>query len=257
MAARTVGGVLATVAVLGSSFVVARALRVRLSVGPWGRHWTRRGQQGDTLLVALGDSLTVGTGSSHPDTSWLGRYVAHVESHTGRSLKVDNRAVYGARIGDLVATQLPLPPDAAMVTLCIGSNDAGRTDPEQFRRDLEQVCAQLPPGSLVGDVPEFQWGGRVDAAAELARVVREVVAGFPDLVLATVEAHTVDTSVLTELAGDFFHPGDPGHRRIAAAFVEAYEALPASGAVDDAAHETGPRARPTTGPAQTVLSRAL
>jgi len=223
---RAAGRTLAAVAVLAPAVVVARALRVRLSVGPWGRHWARRAQHGDTLLVALGDSLTVGTGSSLPRTSWLGLFVAHVESRTGRSVRVDNRAVYGARLSDLVATQLPLPADAAMVTLCIGSNDAGRTDPEQFRRDLAAVCAQLPSGSLVGDVPEFQWGGRVDAAADLARVVREVVAGFPDLVLATVETHTVDTSVLTELAGDFFHPGDPGHRKIAAAFIEAYEAGP-------------------------------
>ncbi len=225
---QTAGRTLTAAAVLAPAVVVARALRVRLSVGPWGRHWARRAQHGDTLLVALGDSLTVGTGSSRPRTSWLGLFVAHVEAHTGSSVRVDNRAVYGARLRDVIATQLPLPADAAMVTLCIGSNDAGRTDPEQFRRDLMHVCAQLPPGSLVGDVPEFQWGGRVDAAASLARIVREVVAGFPDLVLAPVERHTVDTKIFTELAGDFFHPGDPGHRKIAAAFIEAYDASPVS-----------------------------
>ncbi len=234
-ATRTASRALATLAVLAPTVVVARALRVRLSVGPWGRHWARRAQHGETLLVTLGDSLTVGTGSSRPSTSWLGRFVSHVEASTGHPLRVDNRAVYGAKIADLIASQLPLPPDATLVTLCVGANDAGRTDPEAFRRDLRLVCSQLPPGSLVGDVPQFQWGGRIDAAAQLARVVREVVADFPDLVLATVETHTVDTKILTELAGDFFHPGDPGHRKIACAFIEAYEVSAVSSAPELAA----------------------
>lgn len=201
--------------------VAGRALRVRLTVGPRRRYWAKRATRGDLLLVALGDSLTQGIGSSRPATSWLGKYAAHVASTTGRSVRVDNRAVYGARIADLVATQLPLPDEAARVTLCIGSNDAGRTSPERFREDLRAVCAQLPAGSVVGDVPEFQWGPRIAAAAELSQVVRDVVAERPDLVLARVEAHTAGTKVLTELAGDFFHPGDTAYGRIADAFVSA------------------------------------
>ena len=201
--------------------VVARALRVRLTVGPRRRYWAIRASQGDQLLVAVGDSLTQGIGSSRPATSWLARYAVHVETATGRSVRVENRAVYGAKIADLIATQLPLPPDASMIVLCIGANDAGRTSPDEFRRQLRTVCAQLPPGSVVGDVPEFQWGGRVEAAAELAQVVRDVVAEFPEQRLARVESHTAGTKILTELAGDFFHPGDAAYGRIAAAFVEA------------------------------------
>lgn len=211
------------------ALVVARALRVRLSVGPWGRHWAERSTRGELVLVALGDSLTVGTGSSRPGRSWLGLYVAEVEGRTGRAVRVDNRAVYGARLADLVEHQLPLPSGTDLVTLCIGANDAGRTDPETFRRELRGVCTQLPPGSVVGDVPEFQWGGRIAAAAALSQVVREVVAQFPDLTLAPVEQRTAGTRILTELAGDFFHPGDPGHRRIAAAFLDPL-ATPVRGA---------------------------
>jgi acyl-CoA thioesterase-1 len=134
-------------------------------------------------------------------------------------VRVDNRAVYGAKVADVLATQLPVPADADVVTLCVGSNDAGRTDPEEFRQRLRQACAALPAGSLVGDVPEFQWGPRVLEAAALSTIVREVVAEFPDLLLARVEEATAGTRILTELAGDFFHPGDRGHARIARAFV--------------------------------------
>jgi len=62
---------------------------------------------------------------------------------------------------DVLLRQLPVPADAELVTLCIGANDAGRTAPEQFRQRLRQVCAALPAGAIVGDVPEFQWGPRV------------------------------------------------------------------------------------------------
>ena len=200
--------------------IVARALKVRLSVAPRARYWRSRALTGDFLLVALGDSLTQGIGSSRPSTSWLGRFTTHLEASTGRRIRIDNRAVYGARIADVIGQQLPLPAASDLVTLCIGANDAGRTPPEQFRAELRLVCGHLPPGSIVGDVPEFQWGPRVAAAAQLSMIVREVVAEFPELVLAQVEAHTIRTKILTELAGDFFHPGDAGYRRIAAAFID-------------------------------------
>ncbi|KRE62963.1 SGNH/GDSL hydrolase family protein [Nostocoides sp. Soil756] len=202
--------------------LVARALRVRLSVAPWGRYWGRRALPGAPLVVALGDSLTVGTGTTRASRSWLALFVGHVEATWGTTVAVDNRAVYGARVADVLRDQLPLPADAILVTLCIGSNDAGRSDPERFRADLRTLVAQLPPGSVVGDVPEFRWGPRVPAAAELSRVVCEVVAERPDLLLAPVEEHTTGVRILTGLAGDFFHPNDRTHRRIADAFVTGW-----------------------------------
>lgn len=48
-----------------------------------------------------------------------------------------------------------------------------------------------------------------------------MVAEFPDLVLALVEQATTGTRILTELAGDFFHPGDRGYARVASAFLSA------------------------------------
>ena len=98
---------------------------------------------------------------------------------------------------------------------------AGRTEPAEFAAQLRSVCAQLPPGSIVGDVPKFQKGPRVPKAAELSQLVRDVVAEYPHLNLARVEQHTRDTRILTDLAGDFFHPNDSGYRHIAQAFVEA------------------------------------
>jgi len=71
-------------------------------------------------------------------------------------------------VADVLAAQLPVPADADVVTLCSGANDAGWTAPADFRESLRQVCAALPDGATVGDVPEFQWGPRITAAAQLS-----------------------------------------------------------------------------------------
>ncbi len=176
-------------------------------------------------------------------TSWLGRYVTHLEAADPRKVRIDNRAVYGAKIADLLAHQLPLPSRVDRVTVCIGANDAGRTDPGTFRRQLRLVCGQLPAGSLVGDVPEFQWGPRVDAAAELSQIVRDVVAEFSHLSLAPVQKHTAGIRILTDLAGDFFHPADRGYRRIAEAFIAADEPITATTGGSAGAASPTPAAR--------------
>jgi len=203
------------------AIIAVRAGRVVFSVRARRRYWQERSRHGDLFVVALGDSLTQGIGSSRPETSWLGQYLAHLERTTGRTVRVNNRAKYGARVADLLADQLPLPPGTDLVLMCIGANDAGRTHPEEFRGQLRRACAQLPPGSIVGDVPEFQWGPRVIPAAQLAAIVRDVVAEFPGLLLAPVERETTGISLVKDLAGDFFHPSDSGYDRIARAFIEA------------------------------------
>ena len=206
--------------------LAALALRTRGSVAPRQRHWEQQARTGDLLWIALGDSLTQGTGSSSPGTSWLGRSVDAAATRTGRTVRVVNLARYGARVADVLAVQLPAAQDLAVglaeadvVSVCVGSNDAGRRSAAAFRSDLEQLCDALPDGAIIGDVPEFQWGPRVAAAALLSAAVREVVAARPHLILAPVERATTGTRISTELAGDFFHPNDSGHARIASAFT--------------------------------------
>jgi acyl-CoA thioesterase I len=229
--------------------LLARGLRVRYSVKPRRQYWRRRRTGPGPLVVALGDSLTQGTGSTRGATSWLGLFVSDLAARWGTSIRIDNRAVYGARIADLIRVQLPVPVDAALVTMCIGSNDAGRTPPAEFRAAVRQVCALLPPGSIVGDVPEFQWGPRIAAAAVLSAIVREEVAAQPRLMLAEVERHTRGIRILTEFAGDFFHPNNSGHRRIAAAFIEAGRREPSAEAVPEVRRQGAAAHWPSAAPA--------
>ena len=222
-----------TVLVGGLAVLAARALAVQRTAGPRQVYWQGQTSGSGPLLVALGDSLTQGTGSSGPSTSWVGLFRAELERRWGAPVRVDNRAVYGAKLADLVANQLPVPAEAALVVMCIGSNDAGRTPVEVFRAEFTKVCAQLPAGSIVGDVPEFQWGPRVPVAAVFSQVVRDVLADNPQLIHAELQKHTHKMNLLREFAADFFHPNDAGYRRVAAAFIEALDAREAAHSVHE------------------------
>jgi lysophospholipase L1-like esterase len=194
-------------------------------------YWRRRGRSpGDLLLVALGDSLAQGLGAIHPEQSWAGRLADALEARTGRRVRVLCLGVCGAGVADVLTDQLPRVPEAALrggpgtlIALEVGTNDAsGGTDPERFRRLLTQVCAALPAGSLVGDVPDLKRGQVRRAGARLSGVAREVVAAHPGLRLAGVEASTHGV-IPWEFGPDLAHPNGLGYRRFARAFVAALD----------------------------------
>jgi acyl-CoA thioesterase-1 len=188
----------------------------------------RRRSPGELLLVALGDSLAQGMGSIRPERSWAGRLAEEVEARTGRRVRVLCLGVVGAGVADVLADQVPQVPEAArrgepgtLIALEVGTNDAsGGTDPERFRRLLTRLCATLPAGSLVGDVPDLKYGRNRAAGARLAAVAREVVAARPDLRLARVEAATRGL-IPWECGPDLAHPNALGYRRMARAFTAA------------------------------------
>jgi len=192
-------------------------------------YWRRRGRSpGDVLLVALGDSLAQGMGAVHPERSWAGRLAEAIEARDGVRVRVVNLGSVGATVADVLADQLPrVPAEAtgpgAVVALAVGTNDAAQDVPaEDFRRDLEAVCAPLPAGALVADVPDLQRGVVRERGMRLAEVAREVVAAHPDLTPVALEAATHHVHVW-EAGPDLAHPNGRGYRRYGRAFVEAWE----------------------------------
>lgn len=196
------------------------ALRIVWSVEPTAAYWERRAtRDGELLYVALGDSAAQGIGADRPERGYVGLLADRITRETGRTVRVVNVSVSGAVVADVVAEQVgplaALEPD--VVTVAIGGNDAGRTDPAAFRRSFSALCAALPPGTAVADVPDFGGGPRRPAAAELARTAREVLAQHPRLRPVALERATLDMG-WGDYAGDFFHPGDSGYVRWADAF---------------------------------------
>lgn len=225
-ARRTVSSVLALLAVplLAVLALLGRAAVVWLRVRPTARYWQRRADEpGDLLYVAMGDSTAQGIGASRPQRGYVGLLADDLAQRSGGIVRVVNLSVTGARIERVLREQVPAferllrdeSPD--LVTLGVGSNDAARTSPEAFRGALRRVLAVLPPGARVADVPDFQGGPRLAAAAELSRVVRDEVARRPDLVAVDLYDAT-RAMTWRDYAGDFFHPGDRGYRRYLDAF---------------------------------------
>jgi lysophospholipase L1-like esterase len=192
----------------------------------FGAYWIRRARRpGDVRYVALGDSLAQGLSARRPERGFVGLLADQLAASGELSVAVLNWSVTGATVGDVLADQLPrlrslagAAPD--LVTVCVGTNDVARTDPERFEAQFRALCAGLPAGALVADLPDFRRGPRRAAAAEYGRICRAVLAEFPALVPVGIE-HATRTMRRTELGVDLVHPGDRGHRRYASAFSAA------------------------------------
>ncbi|WP_285587673.1 SGNH/GDSL hydrolase family protein [Actinomycetospora sp. NBRC 106378] len=189
-------------------------------------YWRRRRRSpGSLTLVALGDSLAQGMGSTDPSSSWAGRLAAAWEERSGRRVRVVCLGVVGATAAEVLRDQLPQVPPADLVALGIGTNDAAQgVPPEEFRATFTALCAALPPGSLVADVPDLQRGPVRRAGIELAAVAREVLAEFPQLRPVALEAAT-HRMWPWQFGPDLAHPNRLGYARHAVAWVAA---LPAS-----------------------------
>ncbi|WP_460864988.1 SGNH/GDSL hydrolase family protein [Rhodococcus aerolatus] len=213
--------------VASTGLLAARAQRVVGQADAHAAHWRARATRpGELTYLALGDSLTAGIGARDPEQGLVGLVAARLAAARATTVRVVNLGVSGATLADLLAEQLPRarrvldagPVD--LVTVCIGANDAGTTDPAAFAAGLTELLAALPDGALVSDVPSFQGGHRAAEAAELARTARTVLAAHPRLVAVGVEAATTGMGV-REFSGDLFHPGPRGYRRYADAFWAA------------------------------------
>jgi acyl-CoA thioesterase I len=225
------GAGLAVVTAVGLQ--VRRGLGVLRSIDTHAGYWRRRSESsGELLYVALGDSTAQGVGAADPASGYVGRLAADLERESGRSVRVVNLSVTGARAADLVREQLPVleelraaRPTPSLVTVTIGANDTGRTDPDRFRVDMSAIVAALPPGALVAEVPYFR-GTRGADAATFSMVISELVAARGDLVLVPLLKETAGLRP-REYAHDLFHPSVVGYDRYYRAFRAAGSIVPA------------------------------
>jgi acyl-CoA thioesterase-1 len=204
-----------------------RWLRVATSVQRHEGHWVRRRlRPGELRYAALGDSLAQGIGASHPERGYVGLLAARLEHVTGLGVEIVNLSATGILIDDVTRYQLPalleLEPPPDVVTLTAGTNDAGRRDHPGIGTRFDALCARLPPGTLVADLPEFHHGRRGAAARHAAAAIRDVLSRHPHLVTVRLAEATANTGLAMRSA-DLFHPNDRGHRTYANQFWSALE----------------------------------
>jgi len=183
------------------------------------RWWKDEGKkEGDLLYVALGDSAAQGIGASKPGRSYVGLIARHLRERTGRTVRVINLSMSGARLREALAIQMPAlrrmttRPD--ILTVAIGAND--------IERELRALYAAPPAGAIVADLPSFYLGSSERKAREANAIVRRLAAerGFEVAPLhAATRRQGAVRYALNQVAPDFFHPNDRGYKVWTSAFL--------------------------------------
>ncbi|MFF1699882.1 SGNH/GDSL hydrolase family protein [Streptomyces sp. NPDC058257] len=184
-------------------------------------------------FVAMGDSLTAGIGDPTEEgwRGWAALLAAGLAAREGEA-RFHNLAVSGAQTGDVLNRQLPealkLRPD--LVSVIVGVNDtlrctfdiqavAARLDTAYgaaTRQGAQLLTACLPdPGAMLG-LP----GALARPLARRQRAVNAVVHALSERYDA-VHLHLAEDEWVADRAlwsADRLHPGERGHRLVAARF---------------------------------------
>lgn len=206
----------------------AEAARINLTIPVNSAFWrARQKKPGELLYVVIGDSAAQGIGASKPHRGYVQIVADRFAAETGRTVRIVNLSVAGARLREALAIQMPklaaldLEPD--LLSVSIGANDINTFDKERFTREIEEVYAQLPSTAIVADLPCFHIPQRERLVAVANRIVRSTAARH-GLTVAPLYAVTKRQGIVRavyQAAGDLFHPNDRGYVVWASAFLPA------------------------------------
>lgn len=201
-------------------FEIVGLLSMKASLTSYARYWHQRPARGEFTYVALGDSAAQGIGASSPEQGYVGLLARHIQMTTGRSVRIVNLSVSGAKVADVTAKQVPqlkhYRPD--LITVEIGGNDVIHYDAAKFSRDYGALATALPPNSIVSNLPYF--GGRIRRGSEVIAANQVVVAVAQRHGLQMVDLYDrtrQDRSLLNN-SYDLFHPSNRGYKNWEAAF---------------------------------------
>ncbi len=173
----------------------------------------------DARYLALGDSFTIGTGST-PERAFPARLVERWRA-SGCAVALENVAVNGYATDDVIADELPALARfrPTFVTIAIGANDIVRGGTlDAYRANVRKILdAARASGARVVAIPQPDWSRSPTAAAfgsaaELGAKIRAFDAALAEEA-ASRGASFVDLAPLMlrqadakMLAGDGLHP---------------------------------------------------
>ena len=185
--------------------------------------------------LAIGDSFTIGTGSS-PAEAFPARIAARMKER-GRAVELKNLGVNGYTTQDVLDEELPVvrgfKPD--VVTLAVGANDLVRgSSLEKYRSQLKRIFSELGKAGVSGAqlyvLPQPDWA--LSPVAAGFGSVKEIEAKIVEFNRVLHEearaagAHYVDLYSLMEkqararmIAGDGLHPSARAHDEWAEAVI--------------------------------------
>ncbi len=187
--------------------------------------------------VALGDSFSAGTATGGDHVPWP-ELTARGLSARGEPVELHNFAVVGASCAEVVADQLApaLELRPGLVSLVCGANDvllSVRPDIEAFEACFDSLLARLRgelPGATLITATYPDPGKFADLGPRTRKRVVDGITGVNLAIRAAAERQGALCLELSEHPGvadptnvgkDGFHPSAIGHRRAAAAVLEA------------------------------------
>ncbi len=210
--------------------VIIMIVILATSVNRYAKYWQRQTARTDLssplIYVAMGDSAAQGIGASSAARGYVGILAKRLNKEKNRPVHVVNLSKTGAKISDVLSTQIPqlnkLHPD--IITIEIGANDIKNFNASTFEAQAKKLFEQLPKGTYISDIPYF--GGRsrwldpkqehnvVTANTILHQLAREHGTTLIDLHQETQKRNQYPWSY----AIDYFHPNNIGYQAWADAF---------------------------------------
>lgn len=185
----------------------------------WQKNNSKPAVAGEVLYVALGDSTAQGIGATSPKKGYVSLVANGISHKENKSVRTVNLSKSGAKVNDVVSTQLPalkrLPVnDNTYVTIEIGANDMSSFDAKRFETEMDEVMQQLPRQALITNIPYFGDSRHSNRQpdVEAANKIMDKLATKNNFKLLDLHKRMQENGGFKTLAADMFHPSNTAYR---------------------------------------------
>lgn len=187
------------------------------------KYWTHKNTAdktpGAVEYIALGDSTAQGIGATNPENGYVGVISRELAQRKNKPVHTINLSKSGAKVDDVLQTQLPKlkelsPSKDTIITIEIGANNMINFDAKSFESSMDKVMTQLPPQTLITDIPYFG-GSRFKSRepnVEQANNIMYRLAAKHNFTLVPLHQKLQDNSGIETFAPDWFHPSNVAYR---------------------------------------------
>lgn len=185
----------------------------------WNKQNTRTAQANEILYVALGDSTAQSIGASSAKKGYVGLVAKYLEQKYDRPVRTVNLSKSGAKINDVITTQLPAMKqleinDDTIITMEIGANDMISYNAGQFESEMDTVMNDLPQQTIITDMPYFGESRfkRLEPQVKEANTIMYKLAAKHDFELSNLHERMQKNGGIKTFAPDWFHPSNTAYR---------------------------------------------
>lgn len=186
-------------------------------------YWRKNNQQpsrpGELVYVALGNSAAQGVGATSPRKGYVGLIAKELEAATGKSVRIVNLSKSGARIRDVLGSQLQKYQALKLnskhiATIEIGANDIIDFDKTKFEKEMNELMSRLPNSVVMSDLATLK-GSRMakyDKDVQQANKIMYRLAKKYNRQLAGINKLSLQNHGLRVFSIDILHPSNYGYR---------------------------------------------